>query len=221
MPVLGGLRVHPELFRKTHVRGHEVGSPDRPLPVQPLPVSNPTHRHPLHIPTPESPDEEYGDGDQPRQFQPVYGHQDTSTASQSAFDQDRPTEQQKYPLSPAAWSASTSQPVIQCPTPPNESPQITQHQLNLLPDLQPVPPMPPSLDNPILAAMYAQYELEISTPLDHLPSSLFSDRVYYTQRGRAMGTLSTSPGPSRFTTRLQLKAVKGILPLPSAPVTQI
>ena len=61
--------------------------------------------------------EEFGSGDQLRQFQPVFG---------SAFNQDRPTEQQKYPLSPAAWSASASQSVIQYPAPPNESPQITQ-----------------------------------------------------------------------------------------------
>ena len=122
-------------------------------------------------------------GDQSRQFQPVRGYiQGTSTASQRAFNQDRPTEQQTYPLSPNAWSASTPQPAIQCPTPPNESPEITQDQLNLLPDLQPVLPMPPSLYSPILTAMAALYELEIRTPLDHLPSSLFSDGVPPTER---------------------------------------
>jgi len=82
----------------------------------------------------------YGGGDQSRQFQPVRGYsQGTSTPSQSAFNQERPTGQQ-YPLSPAAWNASTPQPGSQGHTPPNESPQITQHQPNRL---QPVSPMPP------------------------------------------------------------------------------
>jgi hypothetical protein len=86
----------------------------------------------------------YSGGDQSRQFQPVRGYsQNTSAASQSAFNQDRPTGQQQYPLSPAAWSASTPQPGSQGHTPPNESPQITQHQPNLLPRLQPVSSMPP------------------------------------------------------------------------------
>ena len=84
-----------------------------------------------------------GGGDQSRQFQPVRGYsQGTSTAPQSAFNQDRPTGQPQYPLSPVTWSASTPQPGSQGHTPPNESPQITQHQPNLLPRLQPVPPMP-------------------------------------------------------------------------------
>ena len=146
----------------THrLRTHMPNPPADPVGWQPLYVdSTGYHTTTTRIWDAET-GEEFGGGDELRQFQPVFD---------SAFNQDRPTEQQKYPLSPAAWGASASQLVIQYPAPPNESPQITQYQRNLLPDLQPVSP---SLYNPVLAAMYAPYELEVSTPLDHLPSSFF------------------------------------------------
>lgn len=86
----------------------------------------------------------YG-SDQSRQFPPVrsYG-QGSSTTPQAPFNQERPTGQQQYSLSPAAWHPSTPQPGSQGHTPPNESPQIPPQQPNLLPRLQPVPsPMAP------------------------------------------------------------------------------
>jgi len=80
------------------------------------------------------------------------------------------------------------------------------------------PPQPPKQIIPPESASFAPYDLEISPSLDRLLRSLFPDQL---QLRRAMETISIEPVLPSFATRLQWKAVKGILPLPSAPVTRI
>ena len=99
----------------------------------------------------------YG-GDQSRQFQPVRSYsQGTPTPSQNTFNQDRPTGQQHYSLTPVVWNPSTPQPGSQGHTPPNESPQIPQQQPNMLPRLQSVSTMPPPPSYPTQSAHYSWY----------------------------------------------------------------
>jgi len=80
------------------------------------------------------------------------------------------------------------------------------------------PAQPPKPIIPPEFASFASYDLEISPPLDRLLRSLFPDQL---QLRRAMETISIEPVLPSFATRLQWKVVKGILPLPSAPVTRI
>jgi hypothetical protein len=131
----------------------------------------------------------YG-SDQPRQYQPVRGYsQGASTASQSTFNQDRPTSQQQYSLSPAAWNPSTPQPGSQGHTPPGESPQMPQQQPNLLPRLQPVSSMaPPSF--PTQQNHYNWYSSQQQRP--QLPP--------FGQSTPNNNTYTTSSAPSDTTT---------------------